>query len=110
MSNCDVMSNITHWSMAIRDVLLAIQRVLQVQAYENVQKKDTPSNLSTDLLLVIRMLERGMKSKDILGAKVEKVCAILTKLVPLISAHYEVAAKLEQHLEEYKGRSKDWRP
>ena len=66
--------------------------------------------MSTDLLLVKRMLEEGIRSKNILGDKVENVCAILKKLVPLISAHDEVAAKLEQHLEQYKGKSKDWRP
>ena len=76
--DCDVMSNITNWSMIIRDALLSIERVLQIPAYENIQKRDTPTNLSTDLLLVQRMLSRGIRSKDILGTKVERVCAILT--------------------------------
>ena len=29
--NCDVMSNITNWAIAIRDMILACERVLQVQ-------------------------------------------------------------------------------
>ena len=38
-ANCDVMSNITNWSMTIRDAIIAIQRVLQVQTYENAKRE-----------------------------------------------------------------------
>ena len=63
--NTDVMSRLTHWSTAIRDVLVALEHVLQTNCYENSQRKEHPSNMSQDLLMMKKMLDEGIRTREI---------------------------------------------
>ena len=73
--NTDVMSRLTNWAAAIRDMFVAVEHVLQTKTYENTQKRDTPSIMSQDLLLVKKLLEEGIRTREILGTRVEDMCA-----------------------------------
>ena len=52
--------------------------------------------MSQDLLLVKKLLEEGIRTREIFGTRVEKTCALIEKLVPLAQAHEEVAQTLNK--------------
>ena len=66
--------------------------------------------MSQDLVLVKKMLEDGIRTREILGTRVETTCAPIEKLVPLAQAHEDVAQTLNKHFREYDGKSEEWNP
>ena len=108
--NTDVLSRLTHWSTAIRDMLVALEHVLQTNCYDNSQRKEHPSNMSQDLLMVKKMLDEGIRTREILGARAQKTSALLEKFVPLTQVEDKIAQALNKHFQDFGGSATDWNP
>ena len=105
--NTDVMSRLSHWSTAIRNMLVALEHILQTNSYSNSQRRRKPSNRSQDLFMVKRMIDESIRTREILGTRAYKASAILEKLVPLAQVLPEIAQVLHKHFQDFDGNAAD---
>ena len=108
--NIDPMARLSEWSSATRDAFVALEAILQTTAYDNSQRRGKPSNLSHDLLMMMKMIDEGIKTGDLGGTKPQKTRDALEKLVPLAQVNAEIAQALTKHFLDFQGPADEWSP
>ena len=66
--------------------------------------------MSQDLLMVKKMLDEGIRTREILGPRAQKTIALLEKLVPLAQGDDKIAQALNKHFQDFGGSATDWNP
>jgi len=57
--------------------------------------------------MVKKMLDEGIRTREILGARAQKTSALIEKLVPLAQVEHKIAQTLNKHFEDFGGISSD---
>ena len=61
---------------------MSLEEILQTTVYSDCQRKGTPSNLSHDIMTLVKMMDEGIANKELGGTQPQRTRNALDKLVP----------------------------